>query len=480
MSVIRLDVGPGVVSATYFVIFDLFLLAIVDVVLIHVVSWLYYKRIKKGLPLEVRSAEVPGVATSLVGRFYSPPNVLAYVIKITLLICIIIVDGNIETEFVRSRQQSYLSGTFKFDASEEAWPDGIIRIVERRWEEVRRCHVMNEEGTNITFYSIAFDLEDNITIVDEVVPNDEFFGYIAINDSTIQCLAKERVSNSEAYIIGEVVGCSTLDSNTRCSNETTIKRDFTDEQLQWNMFEQRELRIDEGSNPIFFLMQDYHLEDVQSIFPEYDSPELTCTRTRFGPPGPDGQILESCLLISVTSDNNTLIERWEIDRPGLKLVRRFPGPIFKGILQIGANQRAVTLQNVLLYTNWVSFSGQVIADGCVYSRASFNQIERIGRSVAKTTVPVYTVVLTAFLIFAACVARVTVAFTISKDDRPQLNTVNGLSSVAREENEPTGRSMTVGREMVIGLTKRDGRSIHFGPMTSRDVGVSRERGAFIE
>lgn len=485
MSVIQLDVGPGIVSATYFVIFDLFLLAIVDVVLIHVVSWLYYKRIKKGTPLEVRSAEIPGVATSLVGRVYSPPNIVAYAIKIILLICIIVVDGNIDTRFVRSRSQQFLSSTFKFDASNESWPVGMTRIVERRWEEVRRCHVINAERTNVTFYAIAFNLAGNETVDNELVPEElaDRQGFKKINESTVQCLAKGRVSNPEAYVMAEVVGCSTLDGSIRCSNETTVTRSF--ERLQWEPSTQQPISIEEGSGHIGFLIQDYPAEEVASIFPEYHSPTLTCTRTRFGPYGENGRILEACLLVSSTSENNdsnTLIERWEIDRRNNQLVRRFPGPIFKGRVDIGSNVKSANLQNIRISANWVSFSGAIVADGCVYAKriVTDGTIERIGTSVAKTTVPVYTVVLTAFLILAAIVARVVVAMTISHDDRPQLNTVNGLSSVAREENEPTGRSMTVGRGMVIGLTKRDGRSVHFGPMNSRDVGVARERGAFIE
>lgn len=472
---IHFYVGPGVVSAIYFIIFDLFLLAIIDVVLIHVVSYLYYRRIHKGIPLEVRSAEIPGVATSLVGRFSSPPNLFAYFIKIGLLACILIVDSNINTEFGRSKSSASLSSTFVYNPSEEAWSlKSSKRIVERRWEAIRRCHIINEQKSNITFFNIAFNLNDGIVLESEVASLNS--KYIGINDTTIQCLAHEKVSTDSSRILVQVIGCSQLEK-TDCLNETSITRNGSS--LKLNANNQISIHHEEGSSNATFSLQQYRKES-NAIFPAYNDPNITCMRTGFGTTIESRQIFEICLVTSFLTNGSTLVERWSLDRETGTLTRKFPGPIFKGTIEIGLYQHGISLQNVISDLNWVSFSGQLIADGCIYKAEPFN-IVKLGETVRTTTVPIFTVVLTIFLVVAALIARIIVASTISKnDERPRLNTVNGLSSIGREENEPTGRSMETGRGMVIGLTRRDGRSVHFGPLRSRDTGVVRERGGFVE
>lgn len=475
MSVIRFDVEPGVVSAIYFIIFDLFMLAIVDIVLIHVVSWMYHKRIHKGIPLEIRSAEIPGVATSLVGRFLSPPNLFAYSIKIALLACILIVDINIESESTRDQTRLDLTGTFEFNPSDDEWNTQTRRVVERRWAAIRRCNIINQDKTNITFYSIAFNLlGENKSIPNEV--KDLSAPTIPINDSSVTCLARDKVDTNATRVLASVVGCSQLEPTT-CLNETVIERQAT---LSLVSSDELTVILPEGSRNISFSLHKFN-EEAAAIWPEYESPTLTCMRTGFGFRAnlTTRRIVETCLVISVVNNSRTLIERWEYNRKEEKLSRRFPGPIFDSIIDIGLYQRATILTTIVSELNWVSFSGQVIADGVIYKRIDF-KVFRLSEPKKYTTVPVYTTVLTILLMIAAGAARLAVAFSIGSDLRPRLNTINGLSSVAREENEPTGRSMQTGQGMVIGLTNRHGRSVHFGPLTSRDKGVARERGVTIE
>lgn len=475
MSVIRFDVEPGVVSAIYFIIFDLFMLAIVDIVLIHIVSWMYHKRINKGIPLEIRSAEIPGVATSLVGRFFSPPNLFAYSIKVALLACILIVDSNIESDFTRDETRLDLTGTFEFNPSDDQWDSKTRRVVERRWEAIRRCNIINKDKTNITFYSLGFNLlGPNSSIVNEVSPL--HFPTIPINDSSVTCLAKDKVDTNATRVLASVIGCSQLEP-TSCINETVIERDA---KLSLLTVEEHIVTLPEGTNSISFSLHEFN-EEAANIFTGYDNPELTCLRTWIGlrVNSSTSRIIETCLVISVVENNHTLIERWEFSRREGKLKRRFPGPIFEGIINVGRYQRANILTTIANELNWVTFSGQVLADGVIYKPIDF-KVLRLSESKQYTTVPVYTTVLTILLMIAAGAARLAVAFSIGSDLRPRLNTINGLSSVAREENEPTGRSMQAGQGMVIGLTRRDGRSVHFGPLTSRDRGVARDRGVIIE
>lgn len=479
MSVVQLDVDPGVVSTVYFIVLEIFMLAIVDVVLIHIVSWMYYKRIHKGIPLEVRSAEIPGVATSLVGRFVSPPNIFAYLIKLALLACVFVVDLNIKSTANRSRTALTLTAKFGFDPSDDAW-NGLNRIVERTWTDSGDCHIIDKQNSNITFYSIAFNLKNNETIDDEIVPADSEFRIKRIDVSSVQCLAEDRVFPPDpSHIVAQVIGCSQLVPST-CTNESIIERSAD---LRANPADQKIIFFKQGTIPITYRRDKYDVAAKQ-IWPSYSNPKLTCLQTHIGIKNIKKRY-EACIVTAQFSNDTTLIERWDYDRREGKLKRRYPGPVFKGRVEFGVNRISVYLEQFAVSHNWASLSRQVVADSTVYqllSEKGANQPEivRLGENEILTTVPVFTVVLTVFLVMAAAAARLAVLFSIGKDLRPHLNTINGLSSVGREENEPTGRSMQAGHGMIIGLTKRDGHSVHFGPLTSQDKGVARERGVIIE
>lgn len=480
MSVIKLDIDPGVLSTVYFIVLEIFMLAIVDVVLIHIVSWMYYKRIHRGIPLEVRSAEIPGVATSLVGRFVSPPNLFAYLIKLALLACVFIVDLNIKSTLNRSRTPLTLTAKFVFDPSKDAWDQAFKRIVERRWIDSRDCRVIDQQSYNITFYAIAFNLENNEIIDDEIVPADSDFTIKRINLSSVQCLAEDRVFPPDpSHIVAQVIGCSQLVPST-CTNESVIQLPAD---LRGNPADQTLLYFEQGSAPMSYRLEIYN-DDAQQIWPTYPSPQLTCLQTHAGIQNKTKGYI-ACIVVVQFSNDTTLIERWDYDRGEGKLKRRYPGPVFRGRVEFGVNRIAVYLEQFAISLNWLSFSEQIVADSTVYqllnkNNADLPEIMRLGKTEILTTVPVFTVVLTVFLVIAAATARLAVVFSIGKDLRPHLNTINGLSSVGREENEPTGRSMQAGHGMVIGLTRRDGHSVHFGPLSSQDRGVARERGVIIE
>lgn len=471
MADIELKVSPGVVSGIYFVLFTFYMLSIVDVILIHAVSSMYYRRIHRGIPLEIKSAEIPGVATSLVGSYLSPPNLLAYLVKFILLACVLVIDSNVNSVPSTTRTSLSVTGTFVYDPSEEKWPDQEEhRAVERRWERIRRCHTINENKTELIFYRIAFNLMGNTTVEDELTNDGEIYH---INDSSIVCLAKDMVQEENVREHVHVIGCSQLEP-TDCFNETIISRPA--DRITAG-YAANQVEIQEGTSIISYTAYNYS-DIAPEIWKEYDSPSLICLQTMFST-SVTSRLFEACIVTSHLGGENTLIERWELNRSAKKLTRSFPGPIFKGVYNLSLFQQTVLLQNLLSELNWETFSGQIIADGSIYQRETANVV-RISESSLVTTVPLYTIILTAVLLVITTIAGIIASCTIGKDERPHLNTTNGLSSVAREENEPSGRSLVNGRGMVIGLTMRDGRSIHFGPLRDRDVGVVRTRGAIIE
>lgn len=71
------------------------------------------------------------------------------------------------------------------------------------------------------------------------------------------------------------------------------------------------------------------------------------------------------------------------------------------------------------------------------------------------------------------VARVVAAFTVDGDNRPQLNAIDGLSSIAREELQPSGRSYVSGENVSLGWVYSGPQRIRFGPVRSADQCVKR-------
>lgn len=149
---------PGAVSAVYFFVLEFFALGAIDLILIHVVSRQWHRDIKRGIALEVKSAEIPGVATSLVGRTLAPPNLFAYFVKFVALGVILLADLNINSE-VRDGDPLTLTGTFDFDTS--VWGNGEERAATRPVTDIRFCRMVDSVAEDITYYRIRFNFTNN-------------------------------------------------------------------------------------------------------------------------------------------------------------------------------------------------------------------------------------------------------------------------------------------------------------------------------
>lgn len=480
MSKIELSFQVGFVSAFFFIIFDLVLLTIVDIVLSRVVCRLYYRKINAGQPLNIRSADVPGITTFLVGRFASLSNIFAILLKLAFLVCIVFIEQEIDSEKVEKYTQVPRMGTFIFNASNAIWEPQDHRAVSRRWELTRQCRHRNEIDNTLTFYQIAFNFDNDRDVENEVLANSDLV--YEVNDSTITCLSPQFVTAKHVKSYIRVVGCSQL-VRTSCDSETVIRRNgnLTRPILT------KTAKVEAGAGTITLVVVTFSSNDeLGSLFPEivndpqnYSNPEFTCATTRIGIGLERSKIFTSCLLI-VNYRNDTLIERWTYDFNTSIATRSFPGPVFEGNIDFGTILRYSNLRKTMMTgSNSETFASVLVADAMIYQR--FNESVREFDLVIMTTIPRYAVILGFSLLGFVIVVRIIVVFTIGRDERPQLNSVDGLSSIAREEHEPSGRSLVAGRGIMVGLSHRDPkRMLHFGPLRLKEESAKRSASEDVE
>lgn len=259
-------------------------------------------------------------------------------------------------------------------------------------------------------------------------------------------LAPGLVTTQTQLPIARVLGCSNFATST-CYNETLLFMydvDFP------RTRDRRIVYLDYKEYNTSFEVQTYPPTAVSKIFPMYSKADVLCIRNRIGLTNVRYRIIESCLLTSETDNQDTLIERWEYDRRNGTLLRHFPGPIFQGRLRMADQQKALVLQNLGTTFNWESFSSVIVADGVVY-QANKTYVERLTQVGLVTSLP-WPSVIAAISVTVLCIFfRIIIYFYFGKDGRPQINTIDGLSSVAREEHQPTGRSMQSGQVLKLGV-----------------------------
>lgn len=453
---------PGITSAIYFILFDLVLLAILDVVLARIVCYLYYRRITAGEAVVVKSADVPALTTFLIGERATFPNILAIFVKIAVLAIILVVDLNIDSGVVTPEKSFQRSAIFSFDPSEERWTQPVTKNVVQRWERVRRCRESDRARGNITYYSISFDLLDDPIVPGGGYPDDLWI----VDDSTIVCMKEGNVDLDSVMVNARISGCSQHFGNTLCSNQTRVYKYYDLDAflrgLNYSFY-----KVVVGRDELAYQYWNLNSAQVESLFSEYYRPNLTCFKTRIGP-STNFQNYFGCFLVE-HKDGMTLVELWRYSRRINALWRDFPGPLFEGDINIGQHAIRRSLETFWQVQDWESLSGTIVADSSHYVEFSTPvKATYFENSYTVTKISPYAIALAAVLVLLAIILRVVVAFTIQKDKRPQINSIDGLSSIAREESEPTGFSFITGHGTKIGLCHRDGHRIHFGTLKQRE------------
>lgn len=469
----EIDIQPGYISGIYFLALEVLLIACVDVILVNVVSSLWYRQIVKGIAVEVSTAEIPGIATSLVGRYLSLPNLFAYFVKVSLLALILLIDLNLYSRTIRPEVESEVSGRFDFNPSDDPW-NKKVRTVTRPFPEMRACR--ESENETIKIYSIAFSFVNNESVLSEI-DDGGIRSPFEINRSSVTCMSEKNSKNSSDFIIAWVKNCSQL-IPTSCSRNTVYT--LANINFQTEKSELVEVFESETKKYLFYKLRIINKTDVKLTFPDYENPKLSCLINSYqlkreGIGNIHLKEIETCLVVAdYNGGKDKLIEKWYYNKSSLTLSRRFPGPVFNGTVDIGIAQTVVLLKDTTdQYSSWESFATHLVSQSCIYRQLPFVKVIILGLPKKVTAIPKYIIGIIVAVLVIAVSTLVVVNNTLGKDERPKVNTVNGLSSIAREENEPSGRSLVGGRWMIIGLSKRDETDGRFGPLRSTDVHIAK-------
>lgn len=443
---LEIQVQPGFILAFIFIAFDVGLLAVVDFILARSLSELYYRQIYKGAPIDIKSADIPGVTNFLVGRQFSLPNVMAIFIKLAFLGCTFYIDYSLTSEHRGVLKTTH--GTFEFDPSENEWGGRYYRSVERRRSELSNCRKVNKTGESITFYYLAFDLDNNNGLVDEV-PKTPVKSTIGIKDRSVTCLSHENVRNPIPAV--QIVGCSRVQTRS-CWNTTVAHRGATLEISP--SFETWTL----GLRKLTYRRTIFNSEKVKSIWPEYGNGTMTCYEgyvhtSRFGITP-----YTICLVFASIEHRGTLVEVWHYDTGRKQLSRFHPGPIFAGSVKFGPSSYSLITKSALNNFNWEALSSNIIADTAVYKRRKFEFVSK-QETVTFTVIPTASLVIGSVMIAVVVLSIIVFNFVLPRETRPQLNSINGLSSIAREEYQPTGCSLVSGPPVSIGKGQIDGEEL---------------------
>lgn len=530
----EVNVSPGYVSAFFFVVFDLVLLTVADTALSIYVSRYYLNRIlRHGRPLRVRSADIPGVTTFLLGDniFSSSINIAALLIKLFLLACIFLLDLNLDARYDPHIVPAVYLNTYDFDPSESRWPyrQPVYRRVERQWLQARHCRTSPDKLSgqyNFTLFPLAYNLSEGGVIDDEVVPLPEggqsaiFQNITHIDTRTMVCMNPESVNvNHDAQPSDErgneflstpllhVLGCSDTFTTTNASSATgtpqcdlqtnvsvPIDLPISDPDYYLGMQE-----IPEGTTVVKFAVHRFPSKVFASQFPSpyHSDPgtivsNLTCTTTHYGPTMPDApynrlkRSFTSCAFV-VRRDNSTLVELWRYRGlvggrdPQPYLQRIYRGPVFKGDIPIGTFQTINLLQMAIRPMDWLETGSILFAESLVYMALPapvHTRVEITTRDrYVVSFVPWYAIALILCVFTASCVGLIVAIAKTWKSTLPQLNTINGVSSIAREERVPSGRSIVRGDPVDLGLSVNTKGEIntqgqlHFGPLGNKNEAV---------
>lgn len=177
------------------------------------------------------------------------------------------------------------------------------------------------------------------------------------------------------------------------------------------------------------------------------------------------KIISSCLIVRI-ENKNTLIERWGYDPILQTLQRKYAGPVFEGRLDIGIFLKVVLLWNARDGVDWITLGSIIVAESSIYKFT--NRSTKVVKSkYIASVIPNRAVVALFLMSIVIVVSRIIFFFAVDLlKDRPQLNSVDGLSSIAREELLPSGASMENGRPLYVGLTVKKDGMLRFGALKS--------------
>lgn len=472
MKELELFVQPGVISALLFIFLDIFTVGILDIVLARLVCLAYYRNINEGKPVSVKSADIPGLSNYLLGQSLSPINIVALGTKLVLLGVVLAANMSIQTRGTKTNIESR-NATFAFDPTDNEREVGGNYKVRRRLETSKSC--FEEDGDELIYYPLRFNLKNGTVLEGPDFPAAENEKEMYdVDDATVVCMSPSQVGNYESMVT--VLGCTRKDPGqclTVISRNTTkdVSIDYEEGETYSGEITHRYLNFDEAG--------------VRRLWSEYDNPVLTCLTTQIGvTKNSESSKYSHCLLVSIEDEEDeTIVERWILSPAGKgsskefdEFVMEYPGIRFKGKVEFGQLAAAQYLELPFPFTDYRTLSGDLVAQASKYeySPKSVELLVKVETPV--TVIGYWAVGMVVGSILIVVLGLIITVILLRKDTRPRFNTINGLSSIVREEHEPSGRSYTAGESAVLGLRFTNADSLHFGPLSSKDEGTAYQEG----
>lgn len=463
-----LDIRPGLMSALYFLLFDMVLITIIDLIMSRAMFDHYYKRAIRGQPIKLKSVDIPGVTTFLIGNFFSTANLTATITKIIVLAAIFTVDVELDS-FIKPKQIQR-SAYLKLNASDEYWENQDFDLVYLH-RDPQYCREYNSSANTITYYSVALDLEGNETseAILSPEPSPSVERECFVNQSTTQCLMPGQVAEEDVLLNARVIGCSEIESDD-CVNRGYVS--MTLQKLKLNKTYRKKAKVvfirpHVHRQRLLRWLNFTHLEDlsiyVDMTFPhpwsEYKNATVVCANLVVGLNQERSKSQYQCLLLAnyvYQGRRGTIFEHWKLSQspwafffdqndPGgekkLKMIRVHPGAVFEGNVEMGDFQKMsllYQLQTRKSQSDWFALSNMIVEIAAAYTRKDLN-IAVLDTGHQQSVVPIYAIIIIAAIFFATAISFIVVSFKLGMFCSPTLANISDLEVIAVEQTKAISR-----------------------------------------
>lgn len=459
---LMLAVRPGFILAILFVLFNHVTLRVIDSVLSRVVSLAYYRRVYTGRPVVVASADIIPFTSYLLENALQPINMYALSVKLSFIVAITMMTQRINSGVTKRYDQMTVMSTLQFDPSSDTIEKHELNA--RRWTTAGECRQQNESG--IFYYSIVFNLSKILKNTTLSPGNNKDLP--SLDYSTLLCLSPPYVEPVREPIM-KVLRCSKKTKASDCNSRNEVSKQLT----STTSSTEKTARLHrEGSEVRTVRLKEYNDAIIEKIWNDYPNPTLTCTDLYYGTDREDPDMKHTnteCLLVCKT-DVETIVEMWhgKIDSSEenyeVNLTRYYPGAVFNGSVNLGVMVKAIVLTEARQDMNWDALSWTIFVNSLSHKSylttvAVWKEDEKLQM---QTMIPRSSLITGGVLLLTTFLSVLGLHFVMKGDRRPRFNTINGLSSIMREEKVSTENSMAQAQLAIVGFRELSPGHLHFG------------------
>lgn len=454
----KIQVQPGLVSLVYSILFGLILLTTLDTTLASLMSYVYYKRISKAIPLTLKSSDIPGVTSFLLGNNFSFVNIIAVILKVAACIGIIIVEGMLDSEITINQSTVNRTALSVFNGSDTFWFNSNRFKWSILWMQHQRCRIVHPINQTILYYSVAFNFQNENAFNQSQQNHLPFDNRTTqyVNYSTTICLSPDHVNSQNVTEITRVIGCANLTKNVFCDqldSSSIIEVRITNGEKGFAL-------LSNFSGPGLHLNYNYGYSDNVPAMSTYTNnlgfsvnrSRLVCIQRPFGVLN-TSNVHSKCIFSAhvhhVKFGDLTLLEHWIRHEDTLQgdfpknyyatFSKPYFGPLFKSHISFGQYQEILLLHQLWSTrqgVNWKTLSSYFVGNMAI-PLSQLNNIIIFHPHETKSIIPFVAVIVAIILIIFVIILTMIVFCVLRHGDVPRLNSVTGLSFLTRQQNTPS-------------------------------------------